>query len=314
MRIEGKLAVYALWISANSYFNYSKIDAAKGLRPATAPAGLHNAGCTADCFAVIASLISSPRLFLAVCTGLLASALAGCARLPEAMPGLEQRHLQFTPNDFDAASMHTRHVLDSQANTCEAARRALLSQGYLVNAASADTVAGRKYYQPHQDVHYEVQMRVVCAPEGQGDARTSAFASALQDRYVIKKVNNSASLGVGGLGSVSLPVSATDDTLVKVGSETITDAQFYARFFQLFERYVRLAPPGSAPVPISQARAPAPAPAAVPSATAAAVAQPAASAQPLPLQEPEAEQRAEAAATALPPDAAMPPAAPVGQQ
>ncbi len=39
---------------------------------------------------------------------------------------------------------------------------------------------------------------------------------------------------------------------------------------------------------------------------------PAASAQPLPLQEPEAEQRA--AATALPPDAAMPPAAPVGQQ
>ena len=91
MKVEGKLAVYALWISANSYFNYSKIDAAKGLRPATAPAGLHNAGCTADCFAVIASLISSPRLFLAVCTGLLASALAGCARLPEAMPGLEQR-------------------------------------------------------------------------------------------------------------------------------------------------------------------------------------------------------------------------------
>jgi len=126
-----------------------------------------------------------------------------------------------------------------------------------VNTASADTVAGRKYYQPHQDVHYEVQMRVVCAPEGQGDARTSAFASALQDRYVIKKVNNSASLGVGGLGSVSLPVSATDDTLVKVGSETITDAQFYARFFQLFERYVRLAPPGTEPALMHPASTPA---------------------------------------------------------
>ena len=286
------MAVYALWISANSYFNYSKIDAAKGLRPATAPAGLHNAGCTADCFAVIASLISSPRLFLAVCTGLLASALAGCARLPEAMPGLEQRHLQFTPNDFDAASMHTRHVLDSQANTCEAARRALLSQGYLVNTASADTVAGRKYYQPHQDVHYEVQMRVVCAPEGQGDARTSAFASALQDRYVIKKVNNSASLGVGGLGSVSLPVSATDDTLVKVGSETIRDAQFYDRFFSLFQRYVRLAPSGSAPMPLPEAAKPPP----LPPATASAVAVPAASAEALPPQEREAVQSADAAA------------------
>jgi len=40
---------------------------------------------------------------------------------------------------------------------------------------------------------------------------------------------------VGGIGSVSLPFSATDDTLVKVGSETISDAQFYERFFQLFE-------------------------------------------------------------------------------
>jgi len=96
VRVEGKLAVYALWISANSYFNYSKIDATKGLRPATAPAGLHNAGCTADCFAVIASLISSPRLFLAVCTGLLASALAvavsnagGLGSLPCAMLTLD---------------------------------------------------------------------------------------------------------------------------------------------------------------------------------------------------------------------------------
>lgn len=60
-------------------------------------------------------------------------------------------------------------------------------------------------------------------PEGPGDSQTSALASALQDRYVIKKINNSASLGVGALGSVSLPVTASDDTLVKVGSETVTD-------------------------------------------------------------------------------------------
>lgn len=221
------------------------------------------------------------------------------------MPGLE-RHLQFTPNDFDGTSTHTRHVLASQQRTCEAARRALLSQGYLVNTATADTVAARKYYQPHQDIHYEVQMRVVCAPEGQGDRRTAAFASALQDRYVIKKVNNSASLGVGGLGSVSLPVSATDDTLVKVGSETISDTQFYERFFQLFERYVRLAPVGTLPVPIAEESAPAPLP---PPAIAAAVPQPSASAQPLqepdpqpgPVQSAEAPADAETAAATAPP-------------
>ena len=165
------------------------------------------------------------------------AALAGCSGMRDTMPGLE-RAAAFTPNDFDSADVHTRHIAASQERTCEAARRALLSQGYVVNTATSDMVAGRKYYQPHTDVHYEVEMRVVCAAEGQSGVRTSAFASALQDRYVIKKINNSASLGVGALGSVSLPVSASDDTLVKVGSETISDPQFYERFFQLFDRYV----------------------------------------------------------------------------
>lgn len=195
------------------------------------------------------AVIRFPRTFSLI-PGLAACALlAGCAGMGDSMPGLE-RGLQFTPNDFDSTSMHTRHVLASQQHTCETARRALLSQGYVVHSANAEMVAGRKYYQPHTDVHYEVEMRVVCAPEGQGDTRTSAFASALQNRYVIKKVNNSASLGVGGVGSVSLPISATDDTLVKVGSETITDAQFYERFFQLFERYVVLAPAATAALPL----------------------------------------------------------------
>lgn len=236
-------------------------------------------------------MIRFPPFSLTALAVLLAgAALSGCARMPETMPGLE-RMTPFTPNDFDSANMHTRHVLASQANTCEAARRALLSLGYVVGSASADAVAGRKYYQPQHDVHYEVELRVVCAPEGQGDGRTSAFASAVQDRYVIKKVNNSASLGVGGLGSVSLPVSATDDTLVKVGSETITDAQFYDRFFQLFGRYVQLAPAGSLPLKIVEPAKPAP-----PLAQARAVTVPAAiSGAPLPQQEPEPAQRADAA-------------------
>jgi len=174
----------------------------------------------------------------------LALFVGGCSHMPEALPGAE-RAATFTPNDFDSADVHTRHLRAPQAQACEAARRALLSQGYFVETAAKDEVKGRKYYQPTPDVHYEVQMRVVCAPEGQGDAGTSAFASAIQDRYVIKKLNNSASVGVGGLGSLSLPLNSSDDTLVKVGSETITDAQFYARFFDLFAKYL----PQPAPQP-----------------------------------------------------------------
>ncbi|WP_111877887.1 DUF2242 domain-containing protein [Paracidovorax anthurii] len=178
-----------------------------------------------------------------------ALALAGCSGVPSSMPGLGAP--RFDPDDFNTnASIYTRHIDAPPARVCEGARRALLSQGYLVGTASAEVVAGRKYFQPSTDIHYQVEMRVVCATEGADKQRTAVFASALQDRYVIKKINNSASLGVGALGSVSLPVSASDDTLVKVGSETVTDARFYDRFFQVFDRFI---PPREAPQEVGQA-------------------------------------------------------------
>ena len=75
-----------------------------------AQCGLHRRLFRRDCFP---DFIPTP--VRAVCTGLLASALAGLRAPAGGHAWLEQRHLQFTPNDFDAASMHTRHVLDSQA-------------------------------------------------------------------------------------------------------------------------------------------------------------------------------------------------------
>ncbi len=171
--------------------------------------------------------------------------LSGCSGMSDSMPSLAGGP-RFDPDDFESVSIHTRHINAPKAQACEAARRALLSQGYLVNTATDELVAGRKYFQPSVDTHYEVEMRVVCAPEGPEGQRTAAFASALQDRYVIKKINNSASLGVGALGSLSLPVSASDDTLVKVGSETVNDKRFYERFFELFGRFVQ-PPPAPAP-------------------------------------------------------------------
>ncbi|CAN7203545.1 MULTISPECIES: DUF2242 domain-containing protein [unclassified Variovorax] len=147
------------------------------------------------------------------------------------------KRVSYDPEEFDSTTTHTRVFRATQAQTCEAARRALLSQGYLVTAANADLVAGRKSFQPTGEVHVEVELRVVCAREGSANS-TVAFASALQDRYSLKKVNNSASVGVGALGSLSLPFSSSDDALVKVASETLTDVRFYDRFFALIDRFL----------------------------------------------------------------------------
>ena len=124
----------------------------------------------------------------------------------------------------------------SVADTCEAARRALLSQGYLITAARGDAVSGSKRFQPENEVHIEISFNVVCVPEGTLGALATAYVSALQDRYVLKKLPNNTSLGVGPFGSISVPLSSSEDSLVKVGSETIPAGPFYDRYFALMQR------------------------------------------------------------------------------
>jgi len=169
-----------------------------------------------------------------------AALLAACGSHP--------RRVNPDPEAFDATTTHARDYPAAASVTCEAARRALLSQGFFIATASEDQVSGRKNFQPAAEVHTEVEMRVVCTPGAAGGPASTAFATAVQDRYELKKVNNSASVGVGAIGSLSLPFSSSNDAMVKVGSETLTDQDFYERFFTLMERYLP-APPARRPPP-----------------------------------------------------------------
>jgi hypothetical protein len=56
---------------------------------------------------------------------------------------------------------------------------------------------------------------------------------------VLKRNPNSASVGVNAIGSVSIPLGSSEDSLVKVGSETIPAGDFYDRFFALMDRFLR---------------------------------------------------------------------------
>ena len=139
---------------------------------------------------------------------------------------------------FASTGTFSRLFDATPAETCEAARRALLSQGYLIGAATKDLVEGRKSFQPEAESHLQMEIRVVCAPDTADGSVSLGFVTALQDRYALKKSNNSASLGVGVLGSVSLPFSSSNDAMVKVASETIQSEPFYVRFFDLVRRYL----------------------------------------------------------------------------
>jgi len=81
-------------------------------------------------------------------------------------------------------------------------------------------------------------IRVVCVPESPTGKISLGFVTAIQDSFAQRKTNNSASLGVGAIGSVSLPFSSSSESLVRVGSETITTDTFYESFFDLVKRYL----------------------------------------------------------------------------
>lgn len=160
---------------------------------------------------------------------LVAAGLSGCA-----LRGLPLE----VPEAFDSTTTYARTYAARDAQTCEAARRTLLSQGYVIHAATAEQVRGRKSFQPAAETHLEMEFTVVCAREGYEGRRTIAFVNAVNDRYAVKKSNNSASLGVGAFGSLSLPFTGSNEALVKVASATVADAAFYDRFFKLLERYL----------------------------------------------------------------------------
>jgi hypothetical protein len=209
---------------------------------------------------------------------LVLAAAAGCSSKKAAI---------YEHENFDDSGTFSRNYPVTDAQTCEAARRALLSQGYIITSSDPKLVSGHKSFQQTGDTHMEISFSVVCADDGTEGHHATMFANALQDRYALKKTNNSASLGVGVLGSVSMPIGSSDDSMVKVASETVSSAKFYERFFTLVELFLppeakkaahivekpktdlgvpeaKVAPASLAPTPAPAAE-PAPAPAAEPS-------------------------------------------------
>ncbi|MPV64436.1 DUF2242 domain-containing protein [Burkholderia sp. BE17] len=174
------------------------------------------------------------RLFSVSCALAAATVLAACSTPPKPIYQQEQ---------FDAATSPYAHTFHSKSDAaCEAARRALLSQGYVVSSSRNDAVDGSKNFQPNNDMHVVIEFHVVCADANADGSSSIAYVNAVQDRYTLKKSNTSASVGLSVFGSLSLPIGSSDDALVKTASETIPAGVFYERFFNLVDHFLKIDP------------------------------------------------------------------------
>ncbi len=161
-----------------------------------------------------------------------AAALAGCA-VPE-MPTLSDPPPPVYQSErFDAASAHARRYARAAEDVCEGARRALLGQGYVLTRNDRVVLVGSKFFQPDRDRHVELKLQITCVPQDATDRISNAYVTAWEDQYVVKKATTSSSLGVSAIGSISLPMGSSDDSLVKIGAQTVRDRAFYERFHAL---------------------------------------------------------------------------------
>lgn len=190
----------------------------------------------------------------------------------------------YTAENFSIDSPFKVKVDAEVATACESARRALLGQGYLIESGNSDGIKARKAYKSADDQNTFIEMTIVCLPERNG---STLFATGVLSAYALKKSTSSASVGLSALGSISLPIGQSADSLVKVSEETINDKEFYRRFFAVVDntleemRAGKAAPPE--PVPVAPEPGPAEAaPATVGGPEPAAVAAPAAPVTPEP--------------------------------
>ncbi|PTB20690.1 DUF2242 domain-containing protein [Trinickia symbiotica] len=210
------------------------------------------------------------RVTLPLAAAVALGALAACSSTKPPSP--QQEFFETGSSPF------SRTFNANSTQTCEAARRALLNQGYLATATRPDTIDATRDFQPSGDKHITVEFHVVCTPGDDPESTSIVYANAVQSGYALKKSDTSASVGFSLLGSVSLPIRSSSDSMVKVSSETIKAGTFYKQFFEYVDHYLHSAPKALrvAPTPIKEAQLPGgPPAAAAPASPAAAPATPA---------------------------------------
>lgn len=150
---------------------------------------------------------------------------------------------------FGADDTYSRTYAVAPSTACEATRRALLGQGYVIGKMAPEAVEAIKNFQPQADVHTQLKVLTTCVPRADGGS--IVFINAVQDLYALKSQSNSASVGVSMIGSVSLPIpiGASNANLVRVGSNTVQNQDFYRRLFDRVTFYLPGTPANAPPPP-----------------------------------------------------------------
>jgi len=173
--------------------------------------------------------MSSTAIAIAVrhCVPLLTAAaiMVGCA---------SGRH-DVARDNFSAAAPFSKTIAGSNDAVCWSVKRALLSQGYMVDRPNESGVlTGTRDYQPEPKVNVTVRLQTTCADNR--DGTNIVFVTASREESRLQKMKQTSSAGIGP-ATITMP-SGSAKVLGVVRRETIQDRNFYTSFFVLVEQFV----------------------------------------------------------------------------
>ena len=136
---------------------------------------------------------------------------------------------------FTAAAPYSKTLTGSGDAVCWSVKRALLSQGYMLDHASENGVlTATKDYQPKPKLNVTMHMQTTCADNRDGSS--IVFVTASREESRLQKMKQTTSAGIGP-ATLTMP-SGSAKVLGVVSRETIQDPSFYDSFFALVEKYV----------------------------------------------------------------------------
>lgn len=136
--------------------------------------------------------------------------------------------------DFQADPRYRRDFTAAAVQVCDAARRVLKGDGYVVaeNAGGDHNLVGAKEFPIEENRHAILRVYVTC------DQRTSGstlFVTATEEHFDVKASSESTYIGVP-LTPLSLGSKREIENEVKIRGETVTDRDFYERFYRAVQK------------------------------------------------------------------------------
>ena len=149
--------------------------------------------------------------------------------------GCASRKVDIAQESISAQAPFSRTFHGSGDSVCWSVKRALLSQGYMLDRpGESGVLTGTRDFQPDPKLNVSYHLQTTCVDNR--DGTSIVFVTAQREDSRLQKMKQSTSVGVGP-ATLTMP-SGSAQVLGVVRRETVKDPAFYDRFFSLVQSYV----------------------------------------------------------------------------